>query len=262
MSRAAIELDDVAVVVQADDDTPPLRSPAVALVGEEGLVVGEDAERRRRLEPRRIHDHFWYDLSTETMRRPYPGRYSTADIAHAHLEKSWRESGVEADEALLTVSGDLSPDRLGLVLGIARAAGVPVVGLVDAAVAAVADHGPAGPSLHLEIFRNRAVATVLDDREQKVFRHKTGIEENVGLIKLEAAWAQSLAAEFVKATRYDPLDRAESEQVLHDHLWAWLDAVRARGAVRIEMIAGERVHSVDISEGLFVDSVDSIYRDI
>ena len=92
-------------------------------------------------------------------RRPCRSRRacSRADLAHAQLARhSDARRATRSTEAFLAVPGFWSAGALSLLLSVARAAGLPVVGLVDAAVAA-ASLGHEGESLlHLDLTRHRA----------------------------------------------------------------------------------------------------------
>ena len=71
------------------------------------------------------------------------------------------------DEVLLALPGSYSHDQLGLILGIARACGLPVRGLVDAAVAASATRGATGERrIHLDLELHRAVVTELGEQQR------------------------------------------------------------------------------------------------
>ena len=94
--------------------SPP--SPGVALIEGGSIAVGRDATRRARLEPRRIHDGFWRDIDTTTLKRPFPTQLSTADLVHRHLQRIWSEVGADAESVVLAVPGSHDERRLGLIL--------------------------------------------------------------------------------------------------------------------------------------------------
>jgi len=259
IKMVAIELDDVALTIQADDDRPPAIDPAVALVRKSGIVVGRDALMRSRLEPRRLHDRFWQDLSNDALPRPHPAGLTTADLAHAHIENAWRKAALPASEVLLVVPGDLSSSKLGLALGVARAADIPVCGLVDLGLAASVDRGIIGQALHLEIYRHRAVATILEKHDQKLCRRNVLWEGSVGMTDLFARWARWISEQFVSCTRFDPLDRADSEQELWNNLNGWLSEIRRNGGARLSFPAGKLVHEIDISEQVLAETVRQSY---
>lgn len=255
----AIELDDFALVIQADDDNPPVVEHGVALVRKKGIIVGNDAAICSRLEPRRLHDRFWQELSNEDLEKPFPSGLTTADLAHAHLDTAWRKAALSTSQCLLAVPGDLGPQMLGLALGVARAAEIPVSGLVDLGLAASVDRGISGQALHLEIFRHRAVATVLEQRGQKLTRKRVLSENSVGLTGLYSIWARWIAEQFVTSTRFDPLDRADREQELWNSLEPWLGEIRRNGGARLSFAAGEFVHAIEVSEQALAEPVRQSY---
>ena len=65
----------------------------------------------------------------------------------------------DTNEVLLAVPGSFSADQLSLILGIAKACKMPVVGMVDAAVAASAHGFPGARLLHLDLLLHRVVLT-------------------------------------------------------------------------------------------------------
>ena len=144
-------------------------SPGYALFEGKRPVVGLAARRRARLGPRLVHNRFWCELETTPLRRPFPGELSHADLAHAHLAAVWREVGAAAEGVILAAPGSCSERQLGLILGIARACGMPVTGLVDAAVTA-ADGSAGRRLLHVDLQLHRTVVSELIKERELVRR--------------------------------------------------------------------------------------------
>jgi hypothetical protein len=252
--RLAFELNDAGVTAVADDGEPLPPSPGYALFDGDELLVGRRAAARARLRPRRLHTRFWELLDDVPLRRPYPPDFTAADLVHAHLGEVWERAGAAADEVLLAVPGWWNEAQLALLLGVARAAGIPVVGLVDAAVAAVAGRR-GGRLLHLELQLHRAVLTVVR-ADGGVSRQGVVCSERIGLVALRDAWARQVASVMVRATRYDPLHDAGSEQQLYDALPRWLDDLGSDGTTTALLGTGGRQHRVHLTREQLIAPVE------
>ena len=138
MPLLALEIHDAGILVKREGAAEAgIDSPGYALIDGERLVAGEAARSAARLQPHRVDSRFWSELDTVSRPVPTARGISRADLAHAHLESVWEACGKGADAAILVLPGSHTDEQLGLILGIARACGVPVTGLVDSAVAAV-----------------------------------------------------------------------------------------------------------------------------
>jgi hypothetical protein len=209
------------------------------------VEVGHDAARSARLKPRRLHSRFWQSLSTSPLARPFPHHLRTADLAHAHLQSLWTSAGGTAEEVLVAVPGLFSQQELGLFLGIAKSCGMPIRGLVDVAVAAAADRETRPCCLHLDLHLHRAVLTEMEHGSEIVCR---AVEEEarVGLLGLQDIWARMLAQIFVRTTRFDPLHKAATEQILYLQLSDHLAALEQRDSTPVTISSGGRRHTVEL----------------
>jgi hypothetical protein len=164
MAVAAIEIDDAGVAaVREGAEDPVAASPGYALYdtrapgGRERLITGWAAVRKARILPTHCCTRFWDQLDRAPLPEPFPHGLSHADLAHAHLSSVWNEVKEGIDRAILLVPPWYSENELGLLLGISRACGIPVTGMVDSTLAAAL--GVAGDSaVHLDIHLHRASA--------------------------------------------------------------------------------------------------------
>jgi FHA domain len=254
----AIEVNDTGLAGLSDPDAAAGKpSPGYALCEGAEIVVGREAWRRARLRPRHVVDSFWSALDTRPLPRPFPEQLSSADLVHAHLSELWEgwRSGVSS--VLLAVPGHYSAEQLALLLGVARSAGMPVDGLVDAAVAAAAAAPRGDRMLYVDVELHRTVVTELLLRGE-LLRGRVECAQGSGLVALRESWARRIADAFVRQTRFDPLHTAEAEQELYLKLSAWFaDLKRAPlGPIRLEL-RGDRVAEMSgaelgaASEGVF-----------
>jgi len=260
VSTLALEICDAGLLARRDPAGagPPPASPGYALLDGDVLLTGIEARDRARLKPRRVNTRFWGELDLAPLPQPFPHGVRHADLAHAHLESLWKEVGAGAGEVLLAVPGSYSDDQLGLLLGIARACGLPVAGMVDAALAAASTGCPGGRLVHLDIHLHRTVATELS-RGRRIVRHRVETTGQAGLVPLHDAWAQRVAAAFVSHTRFDPLHAASTEQDLYFRLPGLLRRLCGRERVHIQMEAGGKSYAVEIARHRLVEAVETAY---
>ena len=229
MATIGIEIVDAALVA-AKDGARVAAQPGVALIGAGAVTTGEAAAAVQRLTPALVNDRYWSDLATDSLARAEAPQLSHADLAHAQLAALWRDAAAPGDEAAFALPATMRPRSAGLLVGIARHAGIPLAGLVDAAVAACAGLAARETVLHLDVQLHQAVLTEMGG-ESVLRRRRVETATRAGLKPMFAAWAQLVAEALVRRTRFDPLHQAASEQQLHLRLPGWLAAVAERESV-------------------------------
>lgn len=264
----ALELNDAGLLVvgAAGPLAPP--SPGYAAVDGDRLLTGLAARRRARLAPRRAHHRFWHRLDDTPLPRPFPRRWTHADLVHRHLADLRVEAAAEPERVVALVGGDREHDELARLLGIAAAAGWPIVGLVDTAVAIAATAAAALPSRgikvetiwHLDLGLHKTVATEVSVTSD-VARRRVAVAD-VGLVELERSWARLFAHRLVRATRYDPLHSAAGEQHLYDAMDGWLAKLREADLVVASLAAAGREHGVEIARDEVVAAASDAYQQI
>jgi len=190
-----------------------------------------------------------------------PAARSRADLAHAHLSRLWSSVAEDGDQALFVVPGTLRPAELGLLAGIAGAAGIPVAGYVDLAVAACAPLEARASVLHVDLQFHQAVLTELGGGET-LRRQRVEVAPRVGLRALQSAWAQLVAEAMVRRTRFDPLHQAATEQQLYDRLPGWLDVVGDAEAVDVEVEASAGAFGVTLRREQFAFAAEAYYTQL
>lgn len=231
MARLVIEVVDAGLTAWQEGELLAGPSPGVALLDPAGLVLGSEAVAQQRLRPVQAFDRFWSELDADTLPRPVAGAQTPADLAFLHLQRFAQALPSLQDlEVVLAVPGSLRPRQLGLLAGIAAAAGLQADGFIDLAVAAAATV-PTGPRvLHLDLHLHQAVLTELTG-QQSLRRGRVELAPRVGQRVLHECWARWIAGSMVGRTRFDPLHHAASEQSLMDRLPEWLEALEQREEV-------------------------------
>jgi hypothetical protein len=258
MAALALELNDAGLLVLREGrPRPEPESPAVALFEGGEFLLGRPAAARALLRPRAVHDRYFDPLDGEPLGPPFPPGLRRADLAHAHLLTLAPDP--PPTEVFLAVPGFWSAEQLGLLLGVAHAAGLPVAGLVDAAVAACSFAGGEGSSLHVDLSRHRGVVTALTGGKE-VARVRVAEAEGLGLHAFEERVAREVARRFVIETRFDPLHSGASEQALHDALPAWLFELRREATMSAVLAAGGREHRLELARADLVAALGELHR--
>ncbi len=266
MSVLAIELNDTGIEAVRDSDPEAeviAASPGVVVLDGETLLTGRKAASRARLKPRWAYDRFWEELDTTPLPRPFPTTLRRADLAHAHLEEVWESTRERADDVMLAIPGSFSHEQLGLVLGIARACGMPVAGMIDSSVASstlVGQESSLAPvAVHLDLHLHRTVATRVE-RNHEVKRARIEVNDGVGLMELLDAWVRLIAQVFVRTTRFDPLHGGKSEQALYLRLPVWLDELRQKDEATLTMKGAGKNHSIEITREQIIACAQPFYE--
>jgi hypothetical protein len=236
--------------------------PGIALLEGGSILTGSAAADQARLKPKRVNDRFWSRLDTSALPPPFPDELSHADLAHAQLNDIWKQIGSNASGVIIAAPGSHTDEQLGLILGIARACGMPVNGLVDAGLAAVSHASPAAESLlHLDLQRHRIVITELT-RDAELRRGPVRVSEHTGLTSLQAGCIREIAKVFVNRTRFDPLHVAATEQSLYRQLPDLLATLCREARVVLELEAAGRIYAVELSRQEIAATMASDYEAI
>ena len=247
MGRAlALDVTDAGVLGIGEGGALIGPSPGYAVVETDRVLVGEEALRCARLRPRFVMSRFWERLDTEPLGRPFPDGLTAADLVHAHLRSLWERAGRGVGEVVLTVPGVHGSEALGRLVGIAQALEMPVVGLVDTAVATATAGFPGERLLLADVHLHRASVTELRQGEE-IVRERVATIDRWGLDEMHDAVARRIAERFVQRTRFDPLHAAESEQALHDHLPGWLERLGKEERALLSLSSGSRDHEIEVS---------------
>jgi len=260
LSLIAAHINDAGISV-LDNDRILYREPGYALIDEQGLVTGDAAFAQSRLHPRRIQNTYWSALSAE----PLPDRrfrhLSAADLVSSQLEEIWQKVSGAGDRVVVAVPAWMSTDALALLLGIAAELGIPVAGLVDAAVAATRREYRGAVPVHVDLGLHHAALTRLGQSGQAQ-AEKSSVVESSGLLALRDAWIRMIADAFVRQSRFDPLHTAETEQVLNDRLDDWLVAAAASDKVLLEVEFRGITHNAEIESLQLVAAAAPVYQRI
>lgn len=219
MSTAALDLNDAALTLAA---------AGRVLWSEPGLAAASGALGAAAREATTlISSRHWRELDDGPLPRPLGPWRSTADIVQAQLLQL--RAALPPDCAMLVaaVPSGWTPHQLGLFLGIARDAGLPLGGLVDAAVAASRRPAPGRELWHLDMTLHDFGLTRIAQADGAA-RDSTQRHDWLSFQALDRACAQAIGNALLRACRFDPFHDAESEQQLNAGLAGWLAELAAR----------------------------------
>lgn len=234
--------------------------PAVALLEPDDLVAGRAAAASARLKPVLANDRFLAELSLLPLPSPHPRARHTADLAHAAFGALGAALGATPAAAIAAVPSQWHGAQVGLIAAIARAAGLPLGGFVDAAVAATVAL-PAARVLFLDVDLYQSRLVVLGGDAVRRREH-VEIAPRVGGKALATAWAQFFAESFVRRTRFDPLHDGASEQRLYDALPGWLDRLADAASLDVELEHGGGAVAVNVARDQLLLATEAYYSQL
>jgi len=237
------------------------REPGYALLDDDALVTGLKAFAQARIKPRRIQNTFWSNLQTE----PLPDRrfqhLSAADLVSRQMEQIWARVAAAGDRLVVAVPAYMNSDSLGLFLGIANELDMPVVGLVDAAVAATRREYQGAVPVHVDLGLHVATLSRLAQSGQARLERSVVID-GAGMLSLYDAWIRIIADAFVRQSRFDPLHTAETEQLLLDRLSDWLAAAAAGEKIVLDVSYQGIAHAAEMESLDLISAAAPVYQRI
>ena len=257
MSLLALEINDCGIIA-ARENSIMLDSPGIALLDEGEPLVGEPAARRAFLSPSQANNRFWDELAKSPLPRPFGSARTHADLVYAHLRQIWNKLKPGIDGVILAVPGFYDRRQLELLLGISNAIDLPVIGLVDAAVAAGRGAGAKRTAAHLELHLHCVALTRLR-LDSEVSHAGTETSREVGMASLASTWVKALARRFVRETRFDPLHYGATEQALHDQLPDVLASLGAQPGAELSVARGKRRFKISVSREEFKADAEHLY---
>ncbi|MDH3990719.1 MAG: hypothetical protein OEV34_16420, partial [Gammaproteobacteria bacterium] len=260
MTRLALHLNDADITL-SDGERVIYREPGFAYLGQDSLTTGNRAFSHSRIDPRRIQHRYWSNLDTTPFADSRFSHLSAADLASRQLEQIWSPRGGDVSELVVAVPPYMSGQSLGLFLGIAGELGLPVVAMVDAAVASTRREYKGAVPVHIDLSMHRAMLTRLA-QPGMAQTDRTEIIDTVGLYSLYDTWLTTVAEAFVQQSRFDPLHTAETEQMLLNRLGGWLREASSNNSIAMELESGGRTYSAEIESLALIGAAAPYYQQI
>lgn len=260
MTLLAAHLNDAGISV-LDAEKSLYREPGFALLDDDRLTTGNEAYAQFRINPRRIQNRFWSNLHTEPLADRRFQHLSPADLVSRQLEQIWKSVAHRGDRIVVAVPAYMKNDNLALLLGIAAELEVPIVAMVDAAVAATRREYRGAVPVHVDLSLYSSILTRISQTGQAQV-DRTEVIEDSGLLSLFDAWVSVIARAFVQQSRFDPLHTAETEQVLANRLTNWIVAASVDDAVSLEVEYRGITHKAELESLDLVAAAAPVYQRI
>ena len=260
MALLAAHLNDAGIVV-ADAEKIRYREPGFALLEDDLLITGAEAYSSASLKPRRIHNHYWSELSTDALADRRFHHLSSADLVSRQLEDMWRKVGGAGNQLAIAVPPYMRNENLGLLLGIAMELDIPIVAMVDAAVAATRRQYEHAVPVHVDLSLHSATLTRLLQGDQ-VQVDRSEVIDDGGLLALYDNWLKIIAESFVQQSRFDPLHTAETEQALQDSMPRWLATAATSPVVPVDVEFRGATHHAEIDSLELIAAAAPVYQAI
>jgi hypothetical protein len=258
LGRIAAHINDAGITV-LDSERVRYREPGFAILHGDRLDTGNSAYQNARVNPRNIHHRFWSDLADDNLADRRFSHLSAADLVSAQLEQIQRCEGVGNNELIVAVPPYMKSPNLGLFLGIAGELNMPVVALVDAAVAATRREYRNAVPVHIDMSLHAASLTRLAQAGHAQVERSESLE-SCGVFALYDAWINAVAEAFVQQSRFDPLHTAETEQLLLNRLGGWLAEASARGSAALELEYAGASYTAEIEALSLIAAAAPVYE--
>ena len=237
MSPLVFELNDAALTWGRDGQVIA-SEPGYALYEGDQVLTGNDAYQKAHLKPRQINNRFWDELTVDA--GDSSAGMAPAELAYTHLQRMWAQHGKTQDSVIVVAPPHYERQQLGLLLGLAQECQMPIAGLIHRSVAWAEQPHPGRQLITLDGGLHRVTAAVIEQGESASLGRIEHLDR-VGIAELWDRWARRVAELFVLTTRFDPLHRAEVEQLLHDRLPSWLATLRNSDSVNVELEGHELI---------------------
>jgi len=218
--------------------------PGYALLEPKQLTLGELARQQSRLNPLTLHHEFWQKLSVQPLLNNTSRLRHNADIAHSQLQQLLQTlpSELHAAPLIFCLPSSWDSAQLSLFLGLAQTFDHPVIGLVDSAVAALANHPHSHNhnQLYVEWHLHEVVISRVQQAGHDLQRHEVETLANQGWQSLLEHLVRNIAQIFIQKLRFDPRQNAQTEQVLFNKLPKWI-RIASLGQEQELSLAGQRI---------------------
>ena len=260
MGLLAADINDAGITVLSEDAVL-YREPGYALLEDDGLTTGNSAFGNSRVKPRRIHNHYWSNLITDPLPDQRFQHLSAADLVSRQVEQIRDKAAGHGDRMVVAVPAYMNNENLGLFLGICDEVGLPVIGLIDSAIAATRRQYANASPVHVDISLHSALLTRVAQSGQAQVE-KTAVVEASGLIAMYEAWIRAISEVFVQQSRFDPLHTAETEQMLLDHLPDWLARASSSKVLALQLEHGGITHKAELESLHLISAAAPVYQRI
>ena len=260
MALLAVHINDASISISTAEGML-YREPGFALLEDGSVITGESARQQSRLRPREIQNAYWSGLSTDAIGDRRFSHLTTADLVSHQLEKAWTSASSSGDRAVVAVPPYMQSEQLSLFLGIAAELGIPVAGMIDAAVAATRREYENAVPVHIDLSLHTTMLSRLLQPSAAQLERSVIIDSS-GVNQLSDAWIRKISDAFVRQSRFDPLHTADTEQMLLDRLPQWLEQSASSDTVMLDVDYRGISHHAEIESIDLISAAAPVYQRI
>ncbi len=259
MSYTTIDLNDTNIRVGKGEQIL-LNSPGYAVIKDDKIAFGTQAEKLNRIYPRSTHDDYWYRLGQDAIQTTSNQIRHNADLAYMQLAEINAQVG-QTGKWLIAIPASFNQDQLSLLLGLLNAAHFAEVQLVDSALLASMNNLTEGEHIHLDMQLHQSVLTTLET-DDKYNVTASNVLPDAGLLGIYEKCAKLISNEFINQSRFDPHHHAESEQLLFEKIPGCLRKLDTSPMSKVDLDYQGKHYSVNISREAMEDVLSPIYDGI
>lgn len=215
MYDAAVEINDIEFSIWQNDARTSI--PAYALLESTGLLFGEPARQRARLQPLQINNRFVQQLTMVETPELNPYARHHADLAYRFLQFAHQQT-TAVERGVFIVPPNYDEQHMAVLLGVAKQCSFDAVGLLDQTVAVASSAAHSCPGVFCDLQLHQMVIGGFEFADDHVQRTTTMSLDGFGLLDLHERWVRIIADAFIQQCRFDPLHDASIEQQLWDLL--------------------------------------------
>ena len=203
------------------------------------------AVNHSRLDPAQINSSYWQNCNESSIVQNDQGLQNAADLIWAHLSQLIDGKGI--NEIYFVVPPHYHEQNLELLLGIASACNLKVLGMVNKAaleISQVAEGG--GLYTHWDIQLHQCVKSQVRVDQGQCTLDNVELVRGLSIQSVQDNLLRYLQTLFIQNDRFDPLHLAETEQQLFDQLFDVSSQLLDKGKANISVQHGSNLHSVNI----------------
>lgn len=207
----------------------------------------EKPVRACRLSPQEMNNRYWQQCEQSAIPTNAAGMRHAADLVWKHLSALKQHFNLE--QVVLVVPSHYREANLQLLLGVAKACGLEVVGLVNKAVVALANTGASdGEYCHIDVQLHQTVCSNITIAGGLAKLGEVDVLSDVGIHLMQEALLKGLQSNFIQNDRFDPLHDAATEQQLFDQLASIASNIAKSGKASIALEHQSRLHNSVIDD--------------
>ena len=217
-----LEIDDTQIRLWRDREIV-YAQPGAAFVGKSSLDFGHEALKQSRIDPSRIHSHYWHNISHDDITPSIRGAANQADLVYQHVQEVVRDHESAKDGMFVAIASDMTHEQIGLLYGVLQGVGVNVIDFIDysTALASSVPLPSEATFIDLQMHRSVFVDIVLDGAN--VRRSAVTSIPGLGLNTLLDRWVFTVAQKSLETSRFDPRAFGSTEQQVFDQIYSGIE---------------------------------------